>query len=564
MLIKIPEYRPDISDYNGESTLVVQNVVPRADGYGPVKALNAYSSALPAACRGYFFARNTDGTIAIFAATANRVFLMDNTALGWIPVSKVVALTSISNGSPAVFTLNSHGLANGDTLRLTTSGGLPTGLSAGVTYFVINQAANTFNVSLTLAGAAVNTSGAGSGTHSMTYKYSDVPSTDQWQFAQFGSFVVAVQANTVPQVFTLGTSPAFADLGGSPPTARYAAVIGRFLALTGLTANPRRIHWSAIDDITGWTPGTAFSLTVDLPDGGVARGVAGGEFGLLFQESVIRRLVYVPGAAVAFQIERIAEDIGLLGAYSIIRANGAIFFYSSKGFIKYAGGALLPIGNEKIDRTFKAEFDLGNLQLLIGASDPEGTRVFWAYKTGSNPNSTFNKMLCYSDAFDRWTPIISATGEYLASIVKPGVTLDGLDSIAGSIDALTFSLDSVSSGVSASLSAFNTSHQLSLFDGQNVEAILDTPELAIDMGRRVRIRSLRPISDAATVYGSIKSRSTQQATASTSSEVPVNSNGVCPFDIGTRYARGRMRIPAAQTWTYAIGVEPDFKQAGKQ
>ena len=66
--------------------------------------------------------------------------------------------------------------------------------------------------------------------------YSALPSTDQWQFAQFGNFVIAVQTNTAPQVFDLADRRAqFADLGGCPPQARYiVGRVGRFLVLSGL------------------------------------------------------------------------------------------------------------------------------------------------------------------------------------------------------------------------------------------------------------------------------------------------------------------------------------------
>jgi hypothetical protein len=292
----------------------------------------------------------------------------------------------------------------------------------------------------------------------------------------------------------------------------------------------------------------------------VVRGLAGGEFGLIGQESALRRMTFVPGAKPAFQIERIASDLGLLGPYSMVEASDKVFFYSSKGFYRYAGGVLTPIGKERIDRTVAAELDVGNLQLLIGAADPSGTRVFWGYKTLSNSAATFDKILCFDDLLDRFAPQ-TQSGEYLAALVKPGVTLDALDSISSSIDALTFSLDSVAAAVSASLSAFNTDHKLALFDGSNLEAVLETPERALS-GRRVFVRGIRPITDATDVRGSIKHRKTQQAAVTTSAETTINSDGLCPARVDNKYARARIRIPAGTSWTLTSGVEPDFVQSG--
>lgn len=71
---------------------------------------------------------------------------------------------------PGVFTLTGHGLAVGDAIRLTTTGALPTGLTAGTTYYVVagGFVANTFEVSATQGGTAITTTGTQSGTHSLT------------------------------------------------------------------------------------------------------------------------------------------------------------------------------------------------------------------------------------------------------------------------------------------------------------------------------------------------------------------------------------------------------------
>lgn len=75
---------------------------------------------------------------------------------------------TISIASPAAVTLSAHGLSVGDRVRLFTTGALPTGLTANTDYFV--QAvvdANTFRLASTFGGAAINTSGTQSGTHTM-------------------------------------------------------------------------------------------------------------------------------------------------------------------------------------------------------------------------------------------------------------------------------------------------------------------------------------------------------------------------------------------------------------
>jgi hypothetical protein len=53
-LLAFGDFRPDVSDYEGQATRNIQNVIPRGDGYGPFPSFSAYTSALPAPCRGAF------------------------------------------------------------------------------------------------------------------------------------------------------------------------------------------------------------------------------------------------------------------------------------------------------------------------------------------------------------------------------------------------------------------------------------------------------------------------------------------------------------------------------
>lgn len=74
---------------------------------------------------------------------------------------------TITIASPAVLSWASHGLLAGDSLVLSTTGALPTGLVAGTTYYVLAAGLTTgaFELSATPGGAAINTSGSQSGTH---------------------------------------------------------------------------------------------------------------------------------------------------------------------------------------------------------------------------------------------------------------------------------------------------------------------------------------------------------------------------------------------------------------
>lgn len=76
----------------------------------------------------------------------------------------------VNTGSETI-TEVAHGMQNGDPVILSNSGGtLPAGLTAGTTYYVVNKADDTFQLSLTYGGSAVDiTSAAGGGTHTATW-----------------------------------------------------------------------------------------------------------------------------------------------------------------------------------------------------------------------------------------------------------------------------------------------------------------------------------------------------------------------------------------------------------
>lgn len=82
-----------------------------------------------------------------------------------IVLSAVVTMTI---ASPCVVTWTAHGLPANTPIVFTTSGALPTGLVAGATYFVKSPTTNSFNVSATAGGAAINTSNTQSGAHMAT------------------------------------------------------------------------------------------------------------------------------------------------------------------------------------------------------------------------------------------------------------------------------------------------------------------------------------------------------------------------------------------------------------
>ena len=110
--------------------------------------------------------------------TCDDRFLVYSSAFQTLKIFSVTSLSIVlPNGSSADFTANAgtdvitsngHGLSNGNQVNFTTDGALPGGLLEYTeeVYFVINAAINTFQVSLTPGGSAVDITSTGSGIHS--------------------------------------------------------------------------------------------------------------------------------------------------------------------------------------------------------------------------------------------------------------------------------------------------------------------------------------------------------------------------------------------------------------
>lgn len=564
--LKFPPWTPDTGPF-----LDLAGVVPRADGFGPFKTFVAFTLALPSNCRGFFFARKNDGSIAVFAGTITDLYELNNIDFSWVLVSK---------------------------------GGV---------------------------------------------SYSPLVSSDNWQFAQFADLVIAVQVNTVPQKFVLSSATAFVDLGGSPPSAAFISIVGFFVVLTGLLSNPKRAQWSDLGAPETWTAGVGLSDFQDFSDGGSVINSSGGDaFGVIFQQESIRTITYAPGSATVFQIARISTQETLFANYSIINVGNRTFYCGASGFKMIVGsGDPVPIGKERVDRYFFANVDAGNLQLVLGASDPTSTRVYWGFKSGQGQAGLIDTLLLYDYALDQWAPIINQSCEFLASLAKPGLTLEQLDALApgvitvlgaanngaglirlqlnqvsnaffsipgqnfivvqginpsymngtwrvnvidsthidiiatqtggsppafgaayvsggaigGSLDALPFSLDSISKSAAAQLAAFDNSHRLGFFNGLNLEAILETNE-GDTQGNTVEVNGMRPVTDCGTVFCSVGMRLSSAAAVTYSPEVAIDDQGFAEAYVETRYARGRVRIPAGTDWSYATGLQPIVAIAG--
>jgi hypothetical protein len=85
--------------------------------------------------------------------------------------STTKTISAVNTGTET-FTSNAHGYANGTPVQVSATTTLPAPLVAATTYYVINAAANTYQLSLSATGSAIDITTTGSGTITTNQVYS--------------------------------------------------------------------------------------------------------------------------------------------------------------------------------------------------------------------------------------------------------------------------------------------------------------------------------------------------------------------------------------------------------
>lgn len=115
---------------------------------------------------------------------------------------------TVTIASPGVVTYTAHGKLANDAVAFSTTGALPTGLTAGTTYYVKTVVdANNFTLSATPAGAVINTTGTQSGVHSITATGSRYSAASGGYISVNGAGTTYLPGNSAGAGTNFGVSP---------------------------------------------------------------------------------------------------------------------------------------------------------------------------------------------------------------------------------------------------------------------------------------------------------------------------------------------------------------------
>jgi len=379
------------------------------------------------------------------------------------------------------------------------------------------------------------------------------------RFCPYGALMLATNGVDPIKAFDPASPSAMTNLGGSPPSARYLAVVRGFLVAGYAGGSGLRIAWSDNGNPASWTAGGASEAgQYDMPGGGDITGVVGGEYGLVFQEDRILRMTY-SADDVIWQFDEIVTQAGCAAPKSLASWGKTSFFWSNRGFMACDGTNVQAIGDEKVDRTFRSLIDRGYYGAMSAVVDP--LRALYIVAVPSADPAT--QLFLYNYALGRWTTA-TLTSECLFPALTLATSLEDLDALYGSIDAVSVAPDGAAlrGGVPSAM-LFDGTHRLGTLSGPALAATIADAARELAPGARARIRSIRPLTDAASAGVTVAGADSLDAAPVETIYSARRPNGTYRSRENWAVTRITLSIPAGTIWSHAQGYDVDAVAGGR-
>lgn len=408
-----------------------------------------------------------------------------------------------------------------------------------------------------------------SGTATASSLGLSVSADDVWRFEQFGAEIYATAKSVGTFKLTdIDSDTSFAAVASSP-SGDAVARIGDFLVLGNLTDidasdRPYGIRWSSFNNPGGsWTSDIATQAgAVDMPSRyGPVTGLSGGQVGLILQKYGVSRIQYTGGPNV-FHKEVIDEERGCVSPGSVVRVGDYTYFAAYDGFCRTAGDRVEVLSAGRVWDWFRENSDMTYISRVHGALDWPNRCVIWNFY-GSGQTSYTGQMI-YNWEQNRWSHSV-VSNDWMVESTQAGLTLEELAVLYPDLDAMTTSLDSpVWAAQGRMLSCF-VSGVFSDFNGDALAAEFETGDFQLISGRRSFVSEVTPLveNSSANTQIAVGTRSTAGGAVSYTSDISEGPHGFCALNADGRYARVRMKIPAAANWDKATGFQVEAQPSGR-
>ena len=443
---------------NGGSTVNAQYQVPI--GYEVAQPLSGWGAGTwgsgtwgigtPAYVNLRLWYQNNFGQNLIYGYRGSPLYYWDaQSGVTNLPVTATLNSRTVSsvNTGTEYLTASTATLFNGDPVKFTSTGSLPSGLVAGTVYYVINKdgaGAGTLQVSATFGGTAVNLTTTGSGTITLYGPTS---------FNVAGSFAddTAIQftsTGTVPTGMTIGTvyyvyGSTGADfylvtsIGGFPIVCTAAATgtmyiipngvpvsslayasdvptavnfmmvsdVSRFTIAFGCNPlgetdiDPMLIRWTDQESVVNWTPAVTNQAGGQRLSHGseIVTGVQARQEIVVFTDTSVYAMQYL-GPPYVWGFQLLGDNISIIGPNSAAIASGVVYWMGVDKFYRYDG-------RTQTMRCDLRQYIYGDINLeqadQVVCGTNEGFNEVWWFYCSAN-STVIDKYVVYNYMEDIW------------------------------------------------------------------------------------------------------------------------------------------------------------------
>jgi hypothetical protein len=293
------------------------------------------------------------GEDLVFGPRGGGIYYWDATAgvtSRGVLLSSLGGTCTITIASPAVVT-STVLYTEGAAVAFSTTGALPTGITAGTTYFAFNNTGLTFQL-IDAAGNIVNTSGTQSGTQSITPQ--DIPLVQNY----------IMVSDTSRFIFAMGTN-------------EYGTAV----------LDPMLIRWSNQDDFYNWTPdATNQAGSIRLSYGSeIVTAIQTRQEIVVFTDSAVYSLQYL-GPPSVWQTQLLGDNVSIASPSCVTLASGILYWMGVDKFYAYDGR--VQTLNCDVRRYLFSDFNSAQSAQVFSGTNEGFNEVWWFYCSATGPNGT--------------------------------------------------------------------------------------------------------------------------------------------------------------------------------
>jgi len=370
---------------------------------------------------------------------------------------------TVTIASPGVVTFSEQ-LVDGTLVTLSTTGALPTGLTAGSSYYVVNGV----NLSLTPDGTPINTSGSQSGTHSLIV--TDCPTTCNYVLVSDSSRFV----------LTFGVN----DYGSA-------------------TLDPLLIRWSDQESYNTWFPqatNQAGSYRLSIGSEIVTAQQTRQEV-LVWTDAALYSMQYL-GPPYVWGVQPLGSNISIVGPNCVTTAGNVTYWMGVDKFYVYSG-QVQPLPCTLRQYVF-GDINLNQRAQIFSGTNEGYNEVWWFYCSANS--ETVDRYVIFNYLENIWYYGTMARTAWLDSALRLYPIAAGYN---GQILYHENGVDDGTTSPPSAISAYIQSSDFDIGDGHNYGFVWRIiPDLTFDGSTSAApevMFSARPRKNPGALYGAAAS-----------------------------------------------------------